>query len=487
MKMISKIKETTLFNFLFYSLIMNPFLNLIFYFGLSPDRRRMFVIVFSIVYFLVDFAIVFFLLIYNKSFRKKSASSFIIFVLIVISYIPILGVKMNIFLSFIIYVFPIVVFSVFNLTYFNGVVSKINIAPLLYIISPISIYYFVRFFMNVNNTTIIDLGNITYLVIGNFFLLILVLQYTIYNINKHLFTNVSYKYYYIFMMFIFTFNLINSGAKGPIISLFIFLIIDFILTLIHDSKVNLLLFKTIIVTLIISYLFAFANSGLSRLLAFNNEVQYIINVPEISETGNVNIVNNSNEQENIDNPEIMESTSSLENLMYLNYLETGLIDELYSKGNYLKTLNNLYVYDVKYESVITNIKVSSITARKIIFNLAFKEIMSKPIEGMGIFGFQQKYGIYPHNFILEMFTDFGLFFGTLVIFVLLISFIKLLLLKNKSDYERILLNLVIITIPYLMVSDSFYINNVFALFLFYIVYKIGKSLKNPLHFKIIKH
>ena len=53
--------------------------------------------------------------------------------------------------------------------------------------------------------------------------------------------------------------------------------------------------------------------------------------------------------------------------------------------------------------------------------------MKSPLTGMGPFGFTEKYGSYPHNFILELLCELGLIIGGLALAFILYCFIKLLL------------------------------------------------------------
>ena len=65
--------------------------------------------------------------------------------------------------------------------------------------------------------------------------------------------------------------------------------------------------------------------------------------------------------------------------------------------------------------------------RTTIFTLAWKEALKSPLTGMGPFGFTEKYGSYPHNFILELLCELGLIIGGLALAFILYCFIKLLL------------------------------------------------------------
>ncbi|GAG27707.1 unnamed protein product, partial [marine sediment metagenome] len=69
----------------------------------------------------------------------------------------------------------------------------------------------------------------------------------------------------------------------------------------------------------------------------------------------------------------------------------------------------------------------------------FKEIVNKPLLGIGIEGDVRLAGGYAHNLFLELLADFGIIFGTIIIIILLFLIIKSLLTKNKEKYRMIII------------------------------------------------
>lgn len=85
-----------------------------------------------------------------------------------------------------------------------------------------------------------------------------------------------------------------------------------------------------------------------------------------------------------------------------------------------------------------NEKIVSPQDRITKYKLAIKEAMKAPITGMGPFGYYFKYSGYPHNFILEIFSELGFIIGGAAILFITFCVLKLLF-KCKKHYEMGLL------------------------------------------------
>ena len=70
--------------------------------------------------------------------------------------------------------------------------------------------------------------------------------------------------------------------------------------------------------------------------------------------------------------------------------------------------------------------------RMSLYKLAFAEIKSHPVKGMGAFGYHVKYGLYPHNFILEWMTDLGIVSGGILTLAVLILILRIFVAARKD-------------------------------------------------------
>lgn len=96
----------------------------------------------------------------------------------------------------------------------------------------------------------------------------------------------------------------------------------------------------------------------------------------------------------------------------------------------------------------------TIKNRTTIFTLAWKEALKAPLTGMGPFAFSQKYGSYPHNFVLELFCELGFVFGGLALCLILYAFVKLAIYCFKDFDTGLLLVFLCGYLVQLMVSGT---------------------------------
>ncbi len=86
--------------------------------------------------------------------------------------------------------------------------------------------------------------------------------------------------------------------------------------------------------------------------------------------------------------------------------------------------------NISQEEIIYSITNGSM-ARIYLYKLAIKEANNNPLIGMGPLGFQQKYGTYPHNLILESLSDLG--YPITIIFLFFILYLVIYLVKVSKD------------------------------------------------------
>ena len=88
--------------------------------------------------------------------------------------------------------------------------------------------------------------------------------------------------------------------------------------------------------------------------------------------------------------------------------------------------------------------------RGTLFRLAWREAINNPLTGLHPLGFSIKYGIQPHNILLEALADLGIVFGGILILFILTKAFKLFLIMIKGNAE---LALIIIFLGSLFLSQ----------------------------------
>lgn len=107
--------------------------------------------------------------------------------------------------------------------------------------------------------------------------------------------------------------------------------------------------------------------------------------------------------------------------------------------NILKTTQNiLNKFNVSFSFVNKNIKLLEEgkvgDGRDVIYNNAIKDIINQPIVGNGIGYFKAVYNTYPHNFILQLWSEGGIFF--LLIFLIPIIKITFIMIFKEGQSDK---------------------------------------------------
>lgn len=127
-------------------------------------------------------------------------------------------------------------------------------------------------------------------------------------------------------------------------------------------------------------------------------------------------------------------------------LESGRLsqEEYDALENFSRTVNN-----------------TAMGARMYLWQSAINEIKIAPLAGQGPFFFQCKYETYPHNFFLELATDFGLILTFAVFLLGLYVFVHLIFLALRFPVYMAFTLYVLTFLPQIMISGSAYGQNVF--------------------------
>lgn len=99
---------------------------------------------------------------------------------------------------------------------------------------------------------------------------------------------------------------------------------------------------------------------------------------------------------------------------------------------------------------------TSLGGRLFLWTCALHEIQAAPLTGHGVMYFQDKYGTYPHNYFLEIATDFGLLAMFAVLALGLYTFWFLLKRSKDNELLKAWLLYIFISLPRYMIGTSMY-------------------------------
>lgn len=94
--------------------------------------------------------------------------------------------------------------------------------------------------------------------------------------------------------------------------------------------------------------------------------------------------------------------------------------------------------------------------RSIMWSNALQMILEHPIIGNGIYSDRNEFGIYCHQFVLELFLDFGIIIGTIIIIIFAWSTIKILLKCQNQEWKLMFILFFSMIIIRLNFSSSFW-------------------------------
>lgn len=439
-------------SFLIMSLFINPYLNLLlFSFGFRGEERREIVIFLSILFLILNIVYISLIFFIKKSLRKVILINNIAFILTLIPFILNSAFNFNLFVSHIVYVYPILVFVWSFCFVDNETDININIYWVLIPIIPVLFYYSFRGqFIGQIDFNLIDLDDISYMIIGNFMALILVIVDFSYN------TIISPKYsnwIKYSLTFLLVFSLIVSGSKGAILSILTYSVFVLFSNRRSRDRKRFILIVQIVLAFIITFSLSSNNSGVQRVQNFLTET-----VDKIDK----NVTEIVNDYTNVEPDEV----ENIEELTNSEKFSDEILIYLYKNGSFYKSIEILNK-NSKYKTEIIKIRNDSISARLYLYKLSILEIKNNLTIGIGLFGFYNKYGTYPHNFILEILVDFGLIIG---IAYLLLIFVIMKKLYDKINIDRkslLIFSLVISYFPIMLFSNSLYFNYFLYLLLFY--------------------
>ena len=100
-----------------------------------------------------------------------------------------------------------------------------------------------------------------------------------------------------------------------------------------------------------------------------------------------------------------------------------------------------------------------------IYLQAIKEIKNHPIFGLGIAGFNAKYGYFPHNILLDIYASFGVILGTIYLFLLILLTCKFYKVSKANIEVRIFFIFILANMMKLILSKTFIHDSVIWLYI----------------------
>ncbi|MEN6461513.1 MAG: O-antigen ligase family protein [Syntrophomonas sp.] len=314
------------------------------------------------------------------------------------------------------------------------------------IITPLMIYYVMRimactsFVYRLN-----ELGkNLNYLTLG--YTIVTILVFCILDFYLH--PESKWLQAIIILLWI---ACIFTGGKGPLICMLIFLMVFIAYLFVQKQNKRIFWLLSLMLSILLFFIFIYSppSSGLYRvnylIKDFQNHSFQSSNMAEDDKEIVFNLAQNASPSKSI--KEILrENNESSENN-----------DE--QKETTLNEDNFVYV---KWD-------------RMFLYKMALFEGNNAPLTGLGPMGYTLKYGMYPHNILLEIVSDFGYLIA--IPFALIILFL-IFILYQRGKNDRIvacMLLYIFSLIPAAMVSGTVYYSEGLFFFLGYAFASIDKN------------
>ncbi len=140
-----------------------------------------------------------------------------------------------------------------------------------------------------------------------------------------------------------------------------------------------------------------------------------------------------------------------------------------------------YFLEKTYRMIAEEGLIASLNGRDYIYINSINMIREAPILGNGIGAYADKYGTYPHNFILQMMSELGIILSIplfLPILKSLVTMCKKWTNEEDMNYRVFVLFLFMSSIPRLMLSSYFWKNQIFWMLIFISLSKRSKNVIN---------
>lgn len=439
-------------------LMSSGFVNLIlFYFGLHAydDIRRSVSIVILSIFFVLSLTKLLFLYQDYQEERKKIITLCCIPALWILAFLVAMfkfGIQYEIVFTlgtFGIYCIPAFIFAI-SITIERTEVMFIKCFKwYALLIAPLMLFYIIRmiitpeFVYGLNN-----LGALPYLTIG--YTLMHILVFCMLDLFLHKEEN---KWLKIVLVLILWTACIFSGAKGPLVCMLVFLVLFAIYLLFHKQKDKDVFWLSTAMTFILVFsvvIYSPPSSGLWRINLFINDlINKNIQSASMEEKYKALIF------------DLAQTTSPTKSIKKVLNETTGKpqVEPIAESDDTIQHEPN----DTEGKQPISLLEVN--WDRMFIFKMVITEGNNAPLTGLGPMGYTLKYGLYPHNIILELIADFG-YLITAVFFIIILVLIIAIYKQGKHDKVVVVMLLFILSsIPKEMLSGTIYnsISLIFAL------------------------
>jgi hypothetical protein len=129
---------------------------------------------------------------------------------------------------------------------------------------------------------------------------------------------------------------------------------------------------------------------------------------------------------------------------------------------YLSVEKNIDTYSInQFSDMLANGDLKSLLGgRYEIYQTAIHEINTHPLTGIGVGTYQAKYGAFPHNIFLDIFSTFGIIIGSFMLY-LLFSFISRLYFVSKNKKHLLVFFIFLISINLKLLFSKVFIYDPF--------------------------
>lgn len=340
------------------------------------------------------------------------------------------------------------------------------------ILSPIMLYYCIRFYLPSASYRVTDLGAAGYMTIA-YTLLDLCIALAI---EMLLFPPDNKKILWLdwSLFLLFSISITLGQCKGPMISLIFLGILCFMTAALQkkqfQSAKKLCLTACLSLVLFSSILYpnhGFENRFLSFLDEFSGEDQVSLSIEQVDKVSQA--LNQEKDPPTETDPstgtepppetdpstetEPTELPVSMDDIVTYFYNGEAEADLLAGK-----------ITQAQYDEISETAQLLNSTnmgGRLYLWLCAIKEIKAAPLFGNGIMAYESKYETDPHNFYLNLATDFGLVITVIVILIGLLTFIKMILLSKVNINILAFTLYIFVYLPNSMIGRSVYSSTAF--------------------------
>jgi len=347
-------------------------------------------------------------------------------------------------------------------------------------VSPVILYYCVRFYLpsaayGAENLGALDYMSMSYMLL-NFCVVLLLEVLRSGGVSwrkpgaeqgaRFLWVNFS-------LFTLFAVGITLSGTKGAVLCLLFGMLVCTVYTILIKSSKRAVVsfFGAAVLSALLFSTVLFPDYGAeSRLVSFLRESDSVeISMGDIQ--GTAGIIAEVEEPVNTQSPDGSQSpagpqppdSSQIPSSEKAELNITDVVDFVKS-GKAEEALRAGQITEAQYDSIVEMSRKLNNTAtgsRKYLWICAINEIKVAPLTGHGPMSYQQKYGTYPHNFFLELATDFGLPVMFLILILGVYIILKLIKLAIHRPEIAAFILYVMAYLPQKMISGSIYEYDVF--------------------------